>query len=82
LTHKYLESVIVRVQEQDVPAQLVIQEGRPHMKITRYAEENQIDLIVMCTHGQSGLSRWLMGSVADRVARGARVPVLLVPVTE
>jgi nucleotide-binding universal stress UspA family protein len=37
-----------------------------------------VDLIVMSTRGQSGLSRWLMGSVADRVVRGATVPVLLV----
>ncbi|MCB0162925.1 MAG: universal stress protein [Anaerolineae bacterium] len=32
----------------------------------------------MCTRGHSGISRWLMGSVADRVVRGANVPVLLV----
>jgi nucleotide-binding universal stress UspA family protein len=37
-----------------------------------------VDLIVMSTRGQSGLSRWLMGSVADRVVRGATIPVLLV----
>ncbi len=35
-------------------------------------------LIVLCSRGRSGLSRWLMGSVADRVVRGATVPVLLV----
>ncbi len=79
LTHRYLEHVIARVQEQDVPVQLVIEEGYPHILITRYAEDNQIDLIVMCTRGRSGIGRWLMGSVADRVSRGARVPVLLVP---
>jgi nucleotide-binding universal stress UspA family protein len=37
-----------------------------------------VDLIVMSTRGQSGLSRWLMGSVSDRVVRGANVPVLMV----
>jgi nucleotide-binding universal stress UspA family protein len=37
-----------------------------------------VELIVMSTRGYSGLSRWLMGSVADRVVRGATVPVLLV----
>ena len=52
--------------------------GRPHLQIIEYAESNQVDLIVMSTRGQSGLSRWLMGSVADRVVRGAGVPVLLV----
>ncbi len=44
----------------------------------RFAEANQVDLIVISTRGHSGLSRWLMGSVADRVLRGAKVPVLLV----
>ena len=53
-------------------------DGRPHVEIPQYAETNQVDLIVMSTRGQSGLSRWLMGSVADRVVRGATVPVLLV----
>jgi nucleotide-binding universal stress UspA family protein len=53
-------------------------EGRANEVILQFAEANQIDLIVICTRGRSGLSRWLMGSVADRVVRGARVPVLLV----
>ena len=39
---------------------------------------NPVDLILICSRGRSGLSRWLMGSVADRVVRGANVPVLLV----
>jgi nucleotide-binding universal stress UspA family protein len=53
-------------------------EGSPHVNITEFAEANEVDLIVMSTRGQSGLTRWLMGSVADRVVRGATVPVLLV----
>ena len=57
---------------------MVIIEGSPHVEIVQFAEGNQVDLIVMSTRGQSGLSRWLMGSVADRVVRGASVPVLLV----
>jgi nucleotide-binding universal stress UspA family protein len=56
--------------------------GTPHDQILTYAETNDIDLIVICTRGQSGfLSRWLMGSVSDRVVRGARVPVLVVRAT-
>jgi len=46
----------------------------------RFAETEQVDLIVISTREHSGLSRWLMGSVADRVLRGANVPVLLVRV--
>ena len=53
-------------------------EEAPHVAITQYAEMNQVDLIALCSRGRSGPSRWLMGSVADRIVRGANVPVLLV----
>ncbi|MEE8306754.1 MAG: universal stress protein [Gammaproteobacteria bacterium] len=75
---EYLERVAAGVQERGITVQMVTIEGRPHLQIIQYAETNQVDLIVMCTRGQSGLSRWLMGSVSDRVVRGADVPVLLV----
>jgi nucleotide-binding universal stress UspA family protein len=75
---EYLERVAASVQERGITVQMITIEGRPHLQIIQYAETNQVDLIVMCTHGQSGLSRWLMGSVSDRVVRGAGVPVLLV----
>lgn len=41
------------------------------MEIVQFAEANQVDLIVISTRGRSGVSRWLMGSAADRVVRGA-----------
>ena len=75
---EYLERLAADVQQEGVSAQKTTVEGRPHSVIAEYAETNQVDLIVMSTLGQSGLSRWLMGSVADRVVRGATVPVLLV----
>ena len=78
LAREYLESVAVRVQAQNMPVRVIIVEGRPHVEIVRFAETNEVDLIVISTRGQSGISRWLMGSVADRVVRGASVPVLLV----
>jgi nucleotide-binding universal stress UspA family protein len=46
--------------------------------ILDYAEDHAVDLIVMTTHGRSGLSRWVWGSVADKLLRAAPVPVLLV----
>jgi nucleotide-binding universal stress UspA family protein len=58
--------------------QQVTIDGHPQTGIAESAETNHVDLIVMSTRGQSGLSRWLMGSVADRVVRGATVSVLLV----
>ena len=78
LVREYLESVATDVQEHGITVQVITIEGRPHFQITQYAEANQVDLIVMCSRGQSGLSRWMIGSVSDRVMRGANVPVLLV----
>ena len=46
--------------------------------IVDYVENNGVDLIIMATHGRSGVSRWVRGSVADRVLRASTVPVLLV----
>jgi len=73
----YLEHIAAGIQD-DILTQIVVTQGRPHLGIAEYAENNQVDLIVMSTRGQSGISRWLMGSVADRVVRGVNVPVLLV----
>jgi universal stress protein A len=50
--------------------------GVPGLEITRLAEEEKADLIVIGTHGRTGLSRLLMGSVAEAVVRRATCPVL------
>ena len=52
--------------------------GKAAETISEYATNNEVDLIVIATHGRSGISRWVMGSVADRVLRSACVPVLMV----
>ena len=75
---EYLERVAASVQEHGITVQVITIQGRPHFQILQYAETNQVDMIVMCSRGQSGLSRWMIGSVADRVMRGANVPVQLV----
>ena len=53
-------------------------DGHYAEEILRFAEENAIDLIMMASHGRSGISRWRMGSVADKVLRASKVPVWLV----
>ncbi|MCX9084839.1 MAG: universal stress protein [Candidatus Methanoperedens sp.] len=60
----------------------VIVEGNPADEIIKYAENNSIDLIVMGTMGKSGIDRFLMGSVADKVIRNSRIPVIAVPLKE
>ncbi len=53
--------------------------GYPAEEILRYAEEKTVDLILMASHGRSGLKGWALGSVADKILRTAKTPVLLVP---
>jgi nucleotide-binding universal stress UspA family protein len=62
----------------DVPVKAVFLEGRPFVEIIRYARENEIDLIVISTHGRSGLKHALFGNVAEKVVRKAPCPVLVV----
>ena len=63
----------------DVPVTVAGTGGDPAEEILRYATRLAIDLIVVGTHGRTGVSRVLLGSVAERVVRGARCPVLVVP---
>lgn len=80
LAQGYLEGVAKGLQETGIDIGIEVRRGVPYAEIVDYADQNDIDLIVMTTRGRSGFTRWLMGSVADRVVRGANVPVLLVRV--
>jgi nucleotide-binding universal stress UspA family protein len=53
-------------------------EGVPHRTILDYADENDVDLVVMGTHGRTGIGRYLLGSVTEKVVRLADAPVLTV----
>ncbi len=53
-------------------------EGHPADEIIKYAEKNSISIIVMGTLGKSGLDRFLLGSVAEKVVRNSKIPVLVV----
>ncbi len=53
--------------------------GAPFVEIVRYAKEHEIGLIVMGTHGRTGLSHVFMGSVAENVCRQTPCPVMIVP---
>lgn len=59
-------------------ARAVVVPGKVAETISDYADRNKQDLIVMATHGRSGVSRWFYGSVADKVVHEARTPVWLV----
>ena len=69
-----VEAVADRVE--DVSVETVVLSGDPYKRIREHADEQDVDLIVMGTHGRTGLDRYLLGSVTEKVVRTADVPVL------
>jgi nucleotide-binding universal stress UspA family protein len=63
-------------------AEVVLEHGDAADRLLAVLAGRQADLIVMATHGRSGLTRWVLGSVAERVMRAAPVPLLLVRTRE
>jgi len=61
-----------------VDTETSVEGGSPHQAILDYADQNGIDLIVMGTHGRTGLNRYLIGSVTEKVVRLADQPVVTV----
>jgi len=57
----------------------IVVTGQAYAAIVDYAEKERADLIVISSHGRSGLSRMLIGSVTDKLLRGATCPILVVP---
>lgn len=75
--NNYLATIQKSLKIQGLSAQTVKVEGRPAEEILTYSEKNKVDLVIMSTHGRSGLSHFFFGSVAEKVSRHSRVPVLL-----
>ncbi len=75
---KELDQVIARLREAGVKARSLMRVGAPFLEIINAAQTENVDLIVMGTHGRSGLAHVLMGSVAERVVNKAPCAVLTV----
>lgn len=73
----YLERVAKPLRDESLRVRTAVAVGQPAVAILDYARAHAVDLIAMETHGRSGLSRLLLGSIADKVLRGATAPVLL-----
>jgi len=74
-----LATLLTRDERSRFDARLVSRTGTPFVEIVRYAQHEDIDLIVMGTHGRGAIAHLLIGSVAENVVRKARCPVLTVP---
>jgi nucleotide-binding universal stress UspA family protein len=75
---QYVDQIAEGLRTEGLDVRKVIREGDPASQICDFAQESGVDLIVMSTHGRSGLRRWVYGSVADKVLRSAQTPVLLI----
>ncbi|PWW81830.1 MULTISPECIES: universal stress protein [Prosthecochloris] len=77
-----LEEIIRTEREKGIEVQADVQIGTPSETILEKAEELDVNLIIVGSHGKTGLSRILMGSVAESVVRKAKCPVLIVKAEE
>lgn len=73
---RYLEQIAQTSELKGIDVQMEAVFGSPALKVIEAA--GQADLIIMCSHGYTGMTRWMLGSVADKVVRHAPVPVLVV----
>jgi nucleotide-binding universal stress UspA family protein len=74
---KYIEDLVQKFSGRGARVAGRVVSGKVAEAILETADTERITMVAMTTHGRSGLSRWIMGSVADKVVRGSLVPVLL-----
>jgi nucleotide-binding universal stress UspA family protein len=76
---KYLVNLSEELKKRGFRAAATVRTGQQvAVEIIDFAKEAGVDLIIMCTHGRSGISRWVMGSVALKVVTRAETPILLI----
>lgn len=77
----YLADIAERLGQRGVTVETAIVSGEPAPVLIEQAQLRGAELIILSTHGRSGLGRWIYGSVADQVMRESTVPVVLIPST-
>ena len=75
---KYLSNVKKRFEEEGIKNEIVIKDGKPAQEICDYADSNDVDFVVISSHGLGGVNRWALGSVTDKVVRHCSKPVYVV----
>ncbi len=80
---RYLARIAKKLRAKDFIVRIEVMIGSPAQEIVKYVQDNGCDLIIMASHGRSGVDRWAhsigaYGGVADKVLRASPVPVLMV----
>ncbi|WP_435078164.1 universal stress protein [Halococcus sp. AFM35] len=76
--HSTTNEIAEQARARDIETTAAVRRGNPHDDILSYADESDVDVIVMGTHGRTGVKRALLGSVTEDVVRHAEIPVLTV----
>jgi nucleotide-binding universal stress UspA family protein len=74
----YIVKIKNELANDGLKAEAVVVDGSAAEEILNYAKNNKVDLIVMTTHGKTGISRWFFGSVAQKVLQHSPVPILMI----
>ncbi|MFO7772617.1 MAG: universal stress protein [Dehalococcoidia bacterium] len=75
---EYLAGIRAELSKEGLNVDVKVLTGRPAETIADFAQHNEVDFVAIATHGRSGFSRWVFGSVADRLVRSLYAPVLLI----
>ena len=78
LARSYLKQTVKQLKDKGITAQAKVIQGHVVDKLVDYADKKKVDLIIIASHGRSGVIRWVWGSVADRILRCSSIPVLIV----
>ena len=78
----YARENLTRIRDEnldpDLQTKLIVRRGKPAVEILKVAEEENADVIIIATHGRTGIAHMVFGSVAERVVRLSKVPVLTI----
>ncbi|HKN01590.1 MAG TPA: universal stress protein [Candidatus Binataceae bacterium] len=78
IAQRELDKIVHRLRDAGLKAKSLLKVGSPFLEIIHAAQTENADLVVVGTHGRTGLAHLLMGSVAERVVQNSRAPVLTI----
>ena len=78
MARDYLDQVVGRLEHKSTELHSEVLVGNVADSLADFSEINEFDLILIATHGRSGVNRWVRGSIADKVLRSSNIPVLMI----